>query len=158
MESPVTAQFSVSKTETDTNILSDQIPDVGFRSPCVKGKTSSKVTTTPKRSLILEKAGRKEKGEEKIKQTDGKREEWKAATSQISTSSVDVSSFLLGLDELLPDVEDKKESCQGLFIVIYFIYFPIYSYLIRTVVRQNGKSLVNRTTVEGLGFELLIQD
>ncbi|KAL5249553.1 hypothetical protein ACHWQZ_G018427 [Mnemiopsis leidyi] len=112
VESPVTAQFSVSKTETDTNILSDQIPDAGFRSPCVKGKTSSKVTTTPKRSLILEKAGRKEKGEEKIKQTDGKREEWKAATSQISTSSVDVSSFLLGLDELLPDVEDKKESCQ----------------------------------------------
>ena len=124
VESPVTANPTVSKAETDTVNISK----TGVSSPCMKENRSSVVnlTVTPKRSQISEK-GRverkgKEKVKEKLKQKDKHREEWRAATSQISNSSVDVSSFLLGLDELLPDIEVETKPSEGLPCLIFFFH------------------------------------
>ena len=125
VESPVTANPSAPMTETDT----DNISKTGVSSPCMKENSSSAVnlTVTPKRSQISEKARverkGKEKGKEKVKQKANHREEWRAATSQISNSSVDVSSFLLGLDELLPDIDVETKPCDGM-PGLFFLSYP----------------------------------
>ena len=121
VESPVTANSSAPMTGDTGNISK-----TGVNSPCMKENRSSVVnlTVTHKRSQISEKGRVERKGKEKVKdkvkQKDKHREEWRAATSQISNSSVDVSSFLLGLDELLPDIEVETKPSEGLPSLIFF--------------------------------------
>ena len=108
VESPLSATRSPSVTVTSKGV-----------SPlCHKIKSPSRLPTTPKSSHLpveVKKSAEEEKkkgGDEDTRKMG--REESNSATSQgtETSDSLNISSFLIGLDDLLPDDDNKLE---GLF-------------------------------------------